>query len=105
MEQVRLWPANALPVPLGIIQKEKEENVSVTVDVDDNFPKGKIYKYFPNQKYGFIKDRIGREIYFHLDEMEFVGSKKEESLKAGSAVGYDLVHSGRGLHVKRIKVY
>jgi len=77
----------------------------VVVDENDNFPKGRISKFFPFQRYGFVQDRNGREIFFNLAELDFVGQKGRESLKAGSAVGYDVSWTSRGLHVKRMKVY
>jgi cold shock CspA family protein len=106
MKQVRLWPINSLPTPFAAFVTEAEdEQIEAEVDIDDNFPKGRVLKYFPNQKYGFVRDRVGREIYFHLQEMDFVGSKGVDALKAGIAVGYDLVHSGLRLHVKKMKIY
>ena len=75
------------------------------VYVDDNFPKGKIDKFFPNQGYGFIQDRNGRQVYFTLTEIEFVGTKGKPDIREGITVGYDLVHSGNGLHVKMLKIY
>lgn len=107
MEQVRLWPANTLPLPFRTFVKEEEKTISIEEEVliDDNFPKGRVARYFPHLGYGLIKDRVGREIYFNLNEMDFVGPKKKESLKEGILVGYDLVHTGKALHVKNLKIY
>ena len=106
MDQIRLWPANTLPVPfLAEFEEEKGPAASSVVVVDDNFPKGEVLKYFPNQGYGFVKDRVGREVYFNLSEMGFVGFKGRDEIKEGQVVGYDLSHSGRGLHIKKMKIY
>lgn len=75
------------------------------VDVEDNFPKGRIVKYFPHQRYGFIADRTGREIYFNLNELDFVGPKNKEHIQVGLPVGYDVSRASHGLHVKRLKIY
>lgn len=108
--QVALWPANSLPVPFGVLTEETKEyqpepQVHAEVDMNDNFPKGVVVKYFPNQKFGFLKDRTGRDVYFNLLEMDFVGQKGKESLRDGLTVGYDIVHSGKELHIKKMKIY
>lgn len=72
---------------------------------DDKFSKGRIVKYFPQSKYGFIKDRRGKDVYFNVDEVRFVGSKGREALKEGIEVGYDVAWTSHGLHIARIKVY
>lgn len=106
MEQIRLWPVNSLPIPFGAsLGKVDEVFAEPEVDVNDNFPKGSIYKYFPHQGYGYIKDRTGRELCFKLAEMDFVGHKGEDFLKEGAVVGYDVSRSGKGLHVTKMKVY
>ena len=105
MEQVRLWPKNSLPIPFPLSIEKEERPSEVYVDEDDNFPKGEIIKFFPNQGYGFMKDRAGREIYFSLGEMDVVGKKNDDELSIGSVVGYDLSYSGKELHVKKMKIY
>lgn len=75
------------------------------IDINDNFPKGRIIKYFPYQRYGYIADRCGREVYFSLSEADFVGVKGSESITVGALVGYDLSRTSNGLHVKRLKIY
>ena len=77
----------------------------IIVDEHDNFPKGRVTKFFPFQRYGFIQGRSGKEIFFNLSELDFIGQKGRESLKSGSAVGYDVSWTSRGLHVKKMKVY
>lgn len=106
MEQVKLWPVNSLPVPFpAVFERAEEVSAPPEIDVNDNFPKGRVFKYFPNQGIGYIKDRSEREIFFNLDEMGFAGSKGKDSIKEGAVVGYDLSQSGRGLHVRKMKVY
>lgn len=108
MGQASLWPKNSLPVPYPVVvQQSKEPDAPPVVEilVDDNFPKGRVYKYFPNQGYGIMKDRQGGEVCFILNEMDFVGPKRKESLKEGIPVGYDLVHVGKELRVKKMKIY
>lgn len=106
MEQVRLWPANSLPIPYtASFGAQEVSSAPQTVDIDDNFPKGQIHKYFPNQGQGLIKDRAGREIFFNLAEMEFAGTKGRDAIQEGITVGYDITHSGAGLHVKKMKIY
>ena len=77
----------------------------VIVDVDDNFTKGQVVRYFQHQGYGFILDQNGRELYFKLSELDFVGENKKEALKSGSPVGFDVSITSRGLHVKKLKIY
>jgi cold shock CspA family protein len=72
---------------------------------DDKFSKGRIVKYFPQSRYGFIKDRRGKDLYFNVDEIRFVGPKGREGLKEGIVVGYDVDWTGHGLHIAKIKVY
>ncbi len=72
---------------------------------DDRFSKGRIVKYFPQSHYGFIKDRRGRDVYFNIDELRFVGEKGRESLKEGIEVGYDVAWTSKGLHIAKIKIY
>src|SRR5262249_31950721 len=47
---------------------------------DDKFSKGRIVKYFPQSRYGFIKDRRGKDLYFNVDEVRFVGAKGREAM-------------------------
>lgn len=118
---------NTLPLPnagsvLSAIVPEKEEGAkaspvaapeallpppaeNIVVDENDLFTKGKISKFFPYQGYGFVLDKKGREIFFSLAEMNFVGEKGKTSLKAGHPVGYDVSWTSNGLHVKKMKVY
>ena len=75
------------------------------VEINDNFPKGRIARYFPHQRYGFITDRNGRDVYFNLNEMDFVGPKDKKDIQVGLPVGYDVSHTSHGLHVKKLKIY
>jgi cold shock CspA family protein len=72
---------------------------------DDKFSKGRIVKYFPQSRYGFIKDRRGKDLYFNVDEIRFMGPKGREGLKEGIVVGYDVDWTGHGLHIAKIKIY
>jgi|GEM_PF-2065068 len=72
---------------------------------DDKFSKGRVVKYFPQSRYGFIKDRKGRDLYFNIDEIRFAGTKGREALKEGVVVGYDVAWTSHGLHIAKIKVY
>lgn len=102
-ERVKKRPPNWLPVfsPL-----RKEEIGEMTVSEKDLFPKGVVVKFFENQDYGFIKDQHGHDIYFHLNELDFIGPKNNRSfIKVGNKVGYDLSWTSHGLHVRRLKIY
>jgi len=72
---------------------------------DDKFSKGRVMKYFPQSKYGFIKDRKGKDVYFNIDEVRFLGSRGREGLKEGILVGYDVAWTSHGLHISKIKIY
>lgn len=99
---VKKRPPNWLPIgrPLKL---EVEE---IQVSEDDLFPKGEIVKFFVGQDYGFIKDQHGRDIYFHLNELDFVGPKKSKNyIKVGAKIGYDLSWTSHGQHVRRLKIY
>jgi len=105
MENFILWPANSLPIPFLRITGDEKHSVEPEVIVDDNFPKGRIVKYLPNQGYGYIKDRVGREILFNINELDFIGVKGKDAIKEGATIGYDICYSGRALHVKKMKIY
>lgn len=99
---VRKRPLNWLPVGRPLRPEAREIHVSQ----DDLFPKGEIVKFFPGQEYGFIKDQHGRDIYFHLNELDLVGPKKAKSfIKVGAKIGYDLSWTSHGQHVRRLKIY
>ncbi len=72
---------------------------------DDRFSKGRIVKYFPQSKYGFVKDHRGKDVYFNLDEIRFVGAKGRDSLREGIFVGYDVAWTSKGLHISKLKIY
>jgi len=73
--------------------------------IDDRFPKGRIVKYFKEQRYGFIMDQHQKEVFFSLEEMDILGGKKESHVKVGQFVGYDVSRTSRGLRIKRMKIY
>jgi len=80
----------------------------VTVDPahDDKFRKGRIIKYFPQSGYGFVRDNNGKEVYFHLDELRFVGAKSDRRyVNEGAPVGFDVGRTSRGLRVTKLKIY
>lgn len=72
---------------------------------EDRFSKGRVVKYFPQSRYGFIKDRRGKDVYFNVDELRFAGTKGRESLKEGIEVGYDVAWTSKGIHISKIKIY
>jgi len=74
-------------------------------ETSEKFPRGHISKFFPKSRYGFIKDRNGRDVYFNLDELRFVGDKDQRDIREGAEVGYDLSWTSRGEHVIRMKIY
>lgn len=95
-----------LPNWLPVARPFKEEPEEIVVSQEDSFPKGEVVKYFVNQDYGFIKDQHGRDIYFHLNELDFVGPKNHKSfIKVGAKVGYDLSWTSKGQHVRKLKIY
>ncbi len=72
----------------------------------DKFRKGRIVKFFPQSNYGFVRDERGKEIYFHLDEIRFVGTKNDARyITEGAPVGIDISVTSRGLRVTKMKVY
>jgi cold shock CspA family protein len=71
----------------------------------DKFPRGRIARFFPKSRYGFIKDRNGRDVYFNLDEVRFIGDKDQRDIQEGAEVGYDLSWTSRGEHVIKMKIY
>ncbi|MBL7684993.1 MAG: hypothetical protein JNK65_03035 [Deltaproteobacteria bacterium] len=62
-------------------------------------------KYFAQSKYGFIKDRKGKDVYFNMDEVRFVGERGREWLREGITVGYDKGWTAHGEHITKIKIY
>ena len=73
---------------------------------DDKFRKARIVKYFPQSGYGFVRDERGKEIYFHLDELRMVGTKRDpRHVYEGASVGIDISRTSRGLRVTKLKLY
>ncbi len=73
---------------------------------DDKFRKGRIVKYFPQSSYGFVRDERGKEIYFHLDELRFIGAKNDRRYVCeGAPVGVDVSRTSRGLRIVKMKLY
>lgn len=118
---VQKMAPNTLPLPFmaqfeGGKQPESTENqeraiahepliIPDSIDMNDRFPKGRIVKYFKEQRYGFIHDQTGREIFFSLEEMDIVDHRSREDIRVGTIIGYDLSRTSRGLRVKRMKIY
>ena len=72
----------------------------------DKFRPAKIVKFFHQGGYGFVRDQAGHDIYFHVDEVRFVGPKADRSFVAeGADVGIDVGRTSRGLRVTRLKIY
>lgn len=86
-----------------------EENPTPEIATDeaalDKFPRGRVQRFFPQSRYGFIKDRNGRDVYFNLDEVRFIGDKGPRDLREGLEVGYDLGWTSHGEHVVKMKIY
>ncbi|MBI2974352.1 MAG: hypothetical protein HYY43_02015 [Deltaproteobacteria bacterium] len=114
---LQAWQPNSLPLPYEAYSFEPPKKAEAAValpaaeipqeilNIDDKFPKGRVYKYFPHQGYGFISDRNGKEVYFSLSELDFVGANGKEALKTGANIGYDVSCTSHGMHVKRMKIY
>lgn len=103
-EALSAWPANQIPVPnavVGVVSAPLS-----AADENDMFSKGVITKYFQNQSYGFVRDHLDRELFFHVDEMDFCGPKNSKKfITVGGRVGYDISRTSHGLRIKRIKLY
>lgn len=101
-ERVKKRPLNWLP----IVRPLKNRTETIVVSDEDFFPKGEVVKFFQTQDYGFIKDQHGKDVYFHLNELDFVGPKGSKTyLKVGARVGYDLSWTSHGQHVRKLKIY
>lgn len=99
------WPANQMPLPASAASAVFADSIP-TVEEADLFSKGVVTKYFQNQSYGFVRDQLGRELFFHVDEMDFCGAKNNKKFIAvGARVGYDISRTSHGLRIKRIKIY
>jgi cold shock CspA family protein len=81
------------------------EAESTPVQAEEKFPRGTIVRFFPQSRYGFIKDRLGRDVYFNLEEVRFVGEKGIRDIQEGQSVGYDVGWTSHGLHVTVLKIY
>ena len=101
-ERVTKQNPNWVPV-VKMTPLEAEE---IVVSADDRFPKGEIIKFFEHQDYGFIKDQQGKDVYFHLNELDLVGPKNSKNfIKVGAKIGYDLSWTSHGQHVRKLKIY
>lgn len=95
---------NFLPIP-NVVGAVVQAPLAAT-DENDMFSKGVITKYFQNQSYGFVKDHLNRELFFHVDEMDFCGVKNNKKfITVGGRVGFDISRTSHGLRIKRIKIY
>lgn len=73
---------------------------------EDFFRKGTILKFFSQSGYGFIRDEKGQQVYFHLDEIRFVGEpRKRSQIKEGMKVGFDISRTSRGIRATHMKFY
>jgi len=86
-------------------EEKNPDEVIETEESPEKFPRGKIARFFSQSRYGFIKDRNGRDVYFNLDEVRFVGEKGPRDLREGLEVGYDLGWTSHGEHVVKLKIY
>jgi len=93
--------------PLGSSEPSNPPDAAaVPAQIDDKFRKGRIIKYFPQSGYGFVRDNNGKEVYFHLDELRFVGTKNDRRyVNEGAPVGFDVGRTSRGLRVTKLKLY
>ncbi|MBI2345913.1 MAG: cold shock domain-containing protein [Deltaproteobacteria bacterium] len=94
---------NTVPIPFAVVQPMGVAEAKVAEDL---FSKGEIVKFFPQQSYGFVRDAKGRELFFHVDEIDLLGVKnRREQISVGAKVGYDCSRTTHGLRVKRMKIY
>lgn len=104
-ETLLQWVPNQIPIPGAAPVTAAPAALSVA-DENDNFSKGTITKYFQNQSYGFVRDHLNRELFFHVDEMDFCGPKNNKKfLAVGGRIGFDISRTSHGLRIKRIKIY
>ncbi len=105
---------NSATIPyFYIVFSEDEKPVSTPTPTatsftypEDKFRKGRIIKFFPHAGYGFVRDLGGKEVYFHLDEVRFVGEKGDRRyVSEGAPVGFDVGRTSRGLRVTFLKLY
>ncbi len=88
------------------INQSNEPPTPIVEERSDKFRQAKIIKFFHQGGYGFVRDRNGKEIYFHVDEIRFIGEKRDRSYVAeGAEVGIDIGRTSRGLRVTRMKIY
>ncbi len=109
MSSLSAYVPNTIPVPLTALRHgaaAMSADAVLAPSRDDRFSKGKILKYFPNLSYGFVRDHIGRELFFHIDEIDLVGSKGQKRfIQIGAEIGYDCCRTSHGLRIKRMKIY
>lgn len=73
---------------------------------EDKFRHGRILRFFPQSGYGFVKDAQGHDVYFHVDEIRFVGEKRDRTyVNEGAPVGFDVGVTSRGMRVTHLKIY
>lgn len=95
-------PVNWLPLPVEHFLGGSK----IVVDEADQFSKGEVVKFFPQQGYGFVRIHSGVDVYFNLAELDLVGPKADPGyLKPGSRVGYDVSWTSKGLHISKLKIY
>ena len=90
----------------GSLPASSEPSGLASGERNDKFRKGRIVRFFPQSSYGFVRDQNGKEIYFHLDEIRFVGPKNDRTyVRDNIDVGVDVGVTSRGLRVTRMKIY
>ncbi len=96
---------NWLPLPI-VAEQAAAEAEPVVVDEHDNFPKGTVETWYPEQGVGFVKTDRGIVAKFSKNLVSFVGHKNQPSyLKAGARVGYDLGVTSDGPRICTLKIY
>ena len=101
---------SAIPTPPATSSSSQAAGAPQAVEEsaksEDKWRQGKIVKFSPQSGYGFIRDQQGKEVYFHLDEVRFVGAKNDKTwVREGLSVGIDVGRTSRGLRVTRLKIY
>ena len=100
---------------MGLPRRSTDPGLAVTTDdreqipdaplPEDKFYQGRIVKLSHGRQTGVVRSRTGRDIPFTFQFVTMLGPKRRfDDLHIGTAVGYDVSWTSRGLRVSVIRI-
>jgi hypothetical protein len=90
---------------LNAVASDDDEQVPETVLPTDKFYHGRVLRLSNGRQTGVVRSRNGRDIPFTFQHVVMLGDKRRfEDLHVGTAIGYDVSWTQRGLRVSVMKI-